>query len=351
MRLNKNKKSRNIIGVTQSVLIFVLVVLVVIMMIQIDRLQGTARVINYAGLVRGATQREVKLEIAGSENDELIEYLDDILSGLKYQDGHYDLVKLHDKEYQNKLQVQIDYWDEIKKEIEAVRSGGYKNTDIVNMSENYFSMADDTVSAAEKYSEKIAIKIRRIEILSALDMMCLVILVVIQTLAAMKMAVQNKLLEQKAYTDSRTGLPNRSSCKEILNNKEIIKEPTACIVFDLNNLKEVNDTIGHAAGDSMIANFAHILRKVVPEKDFVGRFGGDEFIAILYDTTSGQADELLEKLHATIEQYHSSNMPDAISYAYGYSYSMNYKDCTLRNLLDKADHEMYLNKQAQKKKR
>ena len=45
----------------------------------------------------------------------------------------------------------------------------------------------------------------------------------------------------------------------------------------------------------MIANFAHILRKVVPEKDFVGRFGGDEFIAILYDTTSGQADELLEK--------------------------------------------------------
>ena len=103
----------------------------------------------------------MKLEIAGSENDELIEYLDDILSGLKYQDGHYDLVKLHDKEYQNKLQVQIDYWDEIKKEIEAVRSGGYKNTDIVNMSENYFSMADDTVSAAEKYSEKIAIKIRR----------------------------------------------------------------------------------------------------------------------------------------------------------------------------------------------
>lgn len=113
----------------------------------------------------------------------------------------------------------------------------------------------------------------------------------------------------------------------------------------------MNDTIGHAAGDSMIANFAHILRKVVPEKDFVGRFGGDEFIAILYDTTSGQADELLEKLHATVKQYQPGNMPDAISYAYGYSYSMNYKDCTLRNLLDKADHEMYLNKQAQKKKR
>lgn len=48
------------------------------MMIQISRLQGTARVINYAGLVRGATQREVKLEITGNQNEELIKYLDDI---------------------------------------------------------------------------------------------------------------------------------------------------------------------------------------------------------------------------------------------------------------------------------
>ena len=44
----------------------------------------------------------------------MIKYLDDILSGLRYQDGHYDLVKLHDKEYQDKLQVQSDYWEKLK---------------------------------------------------------------------------------------------------------------------------------------------------------------------------------------------------------------------------------------------
>ena len=345
LKMRLNKKSRNIIGVTQSVLIFVLVVLVVIMMIQIDRLQGTARVINYAGLVRGATQREVKLEIAGSENDELIEYLDDILSGLKYQDGHYDLVKLHDKEYQNKLQVQIDYWDEIKKEIEAVRSGGYKNTDIVNMSENYFSMADDTVSAAEKYSEKIAIKIRSIEILSALDMMCLVILVVIQTLAAMKMAVQNKLLEQKAYTDSRTGLPNRSSCKEILNNKEIIKEPTACIVFDLNNLKFINDTMGHSAGDKLIVNFAALLRSVLPEKDFVGRYGGDEFMVIIHNTDKSEVHEILKRIYMEKDRLNSNGNELPIDFACGWAISDDYKDSTIQILFDRADSYMYKNKQ------
>ena len=66
MELNKEKK--NIIGITQSGLILVLVVLIVFMMVQINRLQGTARVINYAGLVRGDTQRMVKLEITGSRS-------------------------------------------------------------------------------------------------------------------------------------------------------------------------------------------------------------------------------------------------------------------------------------------
>ena len=53
--MQKNRKSNNIIGIIQSFLILILVVLVIFMMIQISRLQGTARVINYAGLVRGAT--------------------------------------------------------------------------------------------------------------------------------------------------------------------------------------------------------------------------------------------------------------------------------------------------------
>lgn len=105
--VQSDKKSKNIIGIVQSCLILILVVLIIYMMIQISRLQGTARVINYAGLVRGATQREVKLEITGNQNEELINYLDDILSGLRYQDGHYDLVRLYDKEYQENCRFRV----------------------------------------------------------------------------------------------------------------------------------------------------------------------------------------------------------------------------------------------------
>ena len=234
------KKSKNIIGIIQSCLILILIVLIIFIMVNISRLQGTFRVINYAGLVRGATQREVKLEITGNPDDELIKYLDDILTDLKYQNGQYNLVDLHDKEYHDRLQILSNYWEELKKEIKAVREVGYQNTDIVKMSEIYFKMADETVSAAESYSERIAIKIRTLELLSVFDMLCLVILIVIQTLAAMKMAVLNKLLEQRAYTDTHTGLPNKSACEELLNNKETVGKHTACIMFDLNNLKIIN---------------------------------------------------------------------------------------------------------------
>lgn len=48
---------------------------------------------------------------------------------------------------------------------------------------------------------------------------------------------ENQLLEQKAYIDIHTGLPNKGSCEELLNNREILREPTACVIFDLNNLK------------------------------------------------------------------------------------------------------------------
>lgn len=315
--VQSDKKSKNIIGIVQSCLILILVVLIICMMIQISRLQGTARVINYAGLVRGATQREVKLEITGNQDEELINYLDDILSGLRYQDGHYDLVRLYDKEYQEKLQIQSDYWDKLKIEIEAVRNVGYENTDIVNMSEIYFKMADETVFAAENYSQRIAERIRTIELLSALDMLCLVILVIIQTMAAMKMAVKNKLLAQEAYTDAHTGLPNKRACKELLINKEIIKEPTACIMFDLNNLKTVNDTMGHSAGDQLIMNFARLLRSVIPEKDFVGRYGGDEFMAVMYHTSRTEVEEILKCLCEEKDRINSNENQMPVDYACG----------------------------------
>ena len=180
MKIHKHGKHiKTINTVIESCLIVILIVLVAIMMVLIGKLHGTARVINYTGLVRGATQREVKLEITGNPNDELINYLDGILEDLKYKDGDYNLIKLDDNDYEKKLDTQIAFWILLKDEIYKVREYGYENTDIVNLSEGYFQLADQTVSAAEKYSERIACNIRLFEIFTAIDMIIIIIFIII----------------------------------------------------------------------------------------------------------------------------------------------------------------------------
>lgn len=333
----------------KSILILILIVLIGIMMLQIEKLQGTARVINYAGLVRGATQREVKLEITGNKNDKLIQYLDDILSGLKYEDGNYDLVRLNDETYQKELDSQITYWDKLKSEIQKVREEGYESTNIVNMSETYFGMADATVDAAETYSEKIAQTIRWLEIISIIDMVFLMLMIVEQTVSAFRIAKKNKVLEKKAYLDLHTGLPNKSRCEELFYNAEFIKEPVACMMFDLNNLKQVNDTMGHSVGDQLIMNFACLLRNVVPAKDFVGRYGGDEFIAVLYNADREKVETTLERLQGAVDEFNHYGKNVKISYAQGWTLSTDYTECTLRTLFNQADKYMYNNKQKKKR--
>jgi diguanylate cyclase (GGDEF)-like protein len=342
--LKKNSKIRTVNMMIQSALIIILIVLVVNMMIEIKNLQGTARVINYAGLVRGATQRAVKLEVIGNSDDELIEYLDDVLADLKYEDGKYNLVSLRDTDYQKKLDIQIDYWGKLKNEINNVRENGVDNSDIVDMSEMYFSLADQTVSAAERYSEGIADNIHFIETITVIDMAGLLLLIITQMIQAIIIVRKNKVLEQKAYLDAHTGLPNKSRCEEVFHDLRFLDKNVACIMFDLNNLKIANDTLGHSVGDQLIVNFANILRNVIPSKEFVGRYGGDEFVAVIRDMPKEDVIGLLEKLKEEVDDFNDHGKNIKISYAYGWAFSDDYTECTLRTLFDRADKHMYENK-------
>lgn len=69
----------------------------------VSDIQGTARVVNYAGLVRGTTQRIVKLEDAGQPQDDLLKAVDSYISGLRYGSDDLNLVRLDDDEYQAKM--------------------------------------------------------------------------------------------------------------------------------------------------------------------------------------------------------------------------------------------------------
>lgn len=353
--MSKNKhtsKWKMISTAAQSLMVLILVGIVAVMMLRINQLQGTARVINYAGLVRGTTQRVVKLEMADQPNKELIERLDNILIGLKYEKGRYHLVSLKDKDYQSDLDIQMAYWEKLKKEIEKVRSKGYENTDIIDMSEQYFGLADNTVSAAERYSEKIAQSIRGLEIASAIDIIFIILIIVQRTLVSIRITRMNKQLEKKAYLDVHTGLPNKSSCERFFQDEQFISEPTAVIVYDLNNLKQVNDTLGHMVGDQFILNFSNLLREAIPAQDFVGRYGGDEFMAVIYNASGEKLAAIDAKLAEDVKRFNELNHNDHhfdIRYAHGCAFSEDYKQCTFMTLFNKADKNMYEDKTRSKK--
>ena len=135
-----------------ALLIGLFVLLSAVSIVAIRKVQGDARVINYAGIVRGATQRLVKQELNGQPDDALIGKLDHILTGLAEGDEECRLSVLGSQEYREQIKKMQVSWQEIKEQIQVVRGGGDSGA-LYRLSEDYFDMADAAVSAAERYSE------------------------------------------------------------------------------------------------------------------------------------------------------------------------------------------------------
>lgn len=119
----------------------------------LHNIQGNARVINYAGVVRGATQRLMKQELNNTPNDVLIGQLDSILTELQTGQGEHQLIRMNSAEFQAYIARMQFQWDLLKEEIYLVRNGGDSGK-LFTDSEAYFILADQAVAAAEQYSEE-----------------------------------------------------------------------------------------------------------------------------------------------------------------------------------------------------
>lgn len=150
-------------------------------------------------------------------------------------------------------------------------------------------------------------------------------------------------LFQRAQMDLHTGLFNKSCCNELLKNTAPL-EATAVLVFDLNNLKRINDTYGHEIGDIAIRDFSNILRNATQFSDFVGRYGGDEFLMVLNEKNLEEVQCILDKIAGDVKVYNAMHKKVQISYAVGYALSDGQTPTTLHNLFMQADQAMYLDK-------
>lgn len=111
-------------------------------------------------------------------------------------------------------------------------------------------------------------------------------------------------LQQLAITDELTGLRNRRYLMQRLRAelKQMRRDfrPLSCILFDLDHFKRINDTFGHAAGDRVLQAVAATTRNLCRENDILGRYGGEEFMAVLPGTPPEGAMEIAERWRQTL---------------------------------------------------
>lgn len=342
----KEKKQTCFLRAAMMVLTTILIVLFFAIMSMVGKIQGTARVINYAGLVRGGTQRMVKLEISGTPQDKMYQTTSSYIEGLRNGSDELNFIRLDDQKFQSKMDELAGYFEELRDEILLVREKGYENTDIIEKSEHFFQICDEAVGLSEEYSQRKATALDYLEKVVIVDILGLVLIIGAELIKAVRFAAQNKVLQKKVYLDEATGLPNKNKCEEILNDPNPIPdgEQVAMCVFDMNNLRTINNTLGHDKGDEYICSFAIQLRKAVPDEFFAGRDGGDEFIAVLKGLDHAGVRECLKKIREQSAEYSRQHPEMPISYAAGYALSSDFEGSTMRELFRFADKNMYIDK-------
>ncbi|MCR5546931.1 MAG: GGDEF domain-containing protein [Lachnospiraceae bacterium] len=157
-----------------------------------------------------------------------------------------------------------------------------------------------------------------------------------------------KDLEGLAYNDELTELANRAYCEQKL--EMLTRNKTKCIVIslDLDGFKQVNDSIGHGAGDKMLVEFSDILKSIFGGSTLLGRMGGDEFIVVLDGENIEKCEELLWGLEKELELFNEEEHEFQLEVSGGYACSSETKDYNANNTYLLADAEMYKNKKRKK---
>lgn len=151
-------------------------------------------------------------------------------------------------------------------------------------------------------------------------------------------------LYKLSITDAMTGVYNRNGIEEAFERTVNVKETFYVLVFDLDKTKSINDEFGHLSGDKYIINAAKIISEEIGIRGFLGRFGGDEFIALLGHCNEEEVIQIVFSIKQRTSKIFSEK-DTGISVGY----SMYDKEgTTFKQLLKVADERMYKDKKARK---
>lgn len=176
-------------------------------------------------------------------------------------------------------------------------------------------------------------------------MLSLLVTALITFIILMAVKSHHRQLEYLAHNDTMTGLPNRRAFDETFRRLYLLQKrnakPVSLLFFDVDDFKQINDSLGHYAGDRALVRIAALLKESVRETDLSARWGGEEFIVALIDTGVDDAYVIAEKIRESIESdavlRQIADHP--VTASFGLTGSMEHD--TIEAMLKRADDALY----------
>jgi diguanylate cyclase (GGDEF)-like protein len=160
--------------------------------------------------------------------------------------------------------------------------------------------------------------------------------------------IQNELVRLQSFTDPLTEVYNRRSLEDMagrfISHARRLKSALTFMMIDVDRFKEVNSRFGHLTGDLVLSEIATILKSSVRGSDAVVRYGGDEFLVILADTSASDARTVVDRIKAHVKDWNDQGHLESFDLTLSIGRCEWTDGMTLDEALDKADRVMYAEK-------
>jgi len=175
---------------------------------------------------------------------------------------------------------------------------------------------------------------------------------ILQGEAGIKNLVLFEQVKSMAIRDALTGLYNYGYFKEVLHDEveksRRYKIPLSLLFLDIDDFKQVNDTLGHLRGDKILRQVATILKRGIRQADLLCRYGGDEFVMLLSQTPPDQAIMLAERLRQGVAQSSVNRLEQRCKVTVSIGVAGLEPEMRMEDLIKAADEALYRAKQAGK---
>lgn len=266
----------------------------------------------------------------------LVEMQFNISNSVKYDKGYVSTADMIEKSRKNQAGV-LKYT--------------YKNKNIITghakIKETNWSVY---VAIPENEAFKFLTSLQKILIFYTLIIIAFTIIMYFKIKNELEIAnfkIKNKQtkLEFNANYDELTGIYNRREGLKLLENNMknsiVNKEPLSIAYLDIDNLKNVNDSLGHDIGDNLISKTVELIKEVIRSTDLIARLGGDEFLIIFNDCSEENTIKIIEAILVKFDMYNKDAEKFYIEISFGIEEYRSDFNMSAKDLINKADKKMY----------